>query len=263
MAELVLTVGSRSIQGRRPNNEDRCVADAKNRVFLVADGMGGQEAGERASELASEIIPRVLKDKLAAHEAPDKAVQEALDQANQIIINEGQSQASGRRMGTTAVLAVQQDNRVYVAGLGDSRAYLVRNDKVEQLTMDHTVADALERNGALSHEQAETSPWKHVLYKFLGCAEMGEGAEVKPFTPEPGDRLILASDGLTNHIAMSDFQEGVRLRLHPQSWADQLVEKAHERGSRDNITCVVVAFEFESRESKIFRKLDTPPASSQ
>src|SRR2546426_803868 len=84
------------------------------------------------------------------------------------------SQAAGRRMGTTAVLAVQQDNLVYVAGLGDSRAYLVRNHRVDQLTMDHTVADALERNGALTPEQAATSPWKHVLYKFLGCVEMNE-----------------------------------------------------------------------------------------
>ena len=99
-------------------------------------------------------------------------------------------------MGTTAVVAVQQDDRVYVAGLGDSRAYLIRGDRVEQLTVDHTVADALERNGTLTSEQARNSPWKNVLYKFLGCAEMTEGAEVRPFTPEAGDRLVLASDGL-------------------------------------------------------------------
>src|SRR5262245_23896020 len=98
MAELVVTVGSRSTQGKRPNNEDRFVADPRNRLFLVADGMGGQECGERASELASEIIPRVLKDRLAASEKPDKAVQEALDQANQAIINESQAQAQDRRM---------------------------------------------------------------------------------------------------------------------------------------------------------------------
>src|SRR5436190_1276831 len=82
--------------------------------------------------------------------------------------------------------------QVYVAGLGDSRAYLVRGDRVEQLTMDHTVADALERNGTLTHEQAQNSPWRHVLYKFLGCAEMTEGAEVRPFAPQAGDWLILA-----------------------------------------------------------------------
>jgi protein phosphatase len=255
MAELVVTVGSRSSQGRRPNNEDRYVADPSSRLFLVADGMGGQDSGERASELASEIIPRILKDKLASCEKADKAVQEALDQANQLIIHEGQTQAPGRRMGTTAVLAVQQDNLVYVAGLGDSRAYLVRNGRVDQLTMDHTVADALERNGALTHEQAAVSPWKHVLYKFLGCVEMNEGAEVRPFMPEAGDRLVLATDGLTNHVTTADLLAGVARGVHPQSWADQLVQSAIERGSSDNVTCVVVAFDYEAQDSKVLRKL--------
>jgi protein phosphatase len=78
-----------------------------------------------------------------------------------------------------------------VAGLGDSRAYLVRGHQVRQLTVDHTVADALARNGTLTPEQARQSPWRHVLYKFLGCAEMNDGPEVQPFDPEAGDRLVL------------------------------------------------------------------------
>jgi len=251
MDKLVVTVGCHSAQGRRPNNEDRFVADPTNKLFLVADGMGGQECGERASELASEIIPRVLKDRIEREEA-ERAVQDALEQANQAIITEGQAQAPGRRMGTTAVVAVQKDNQVYVAGLGDSRAYLVRRARVDQLTVDHTVADALERNGALTPEQAAASPWKHVLYKFLGCVEMSEGAEVRPFTPEAGDRLLLASDGLTNHVSAEDLIASAAQIRNPQLWADHLVEMALERGSRDNVTCVVVAFNFESDDSGTF-----------
>jgi protein phosphatase len=146
-------------------------------------------------------------------------------------------------MGTTAVLAVRQADQVYVAGLGDSRAYLIRGRKVEQLTIDHSVAQALVASGALTPEEARHSPWQHVLHKFLGCATMTEGADVRPFTPRAGDRLLLASDGLTNHVTEEDLCEGARRLPDPQEWADYLVQMALERGSRDNVTCIVVAFD--------------------
>src|SRR5437660_1790630 len=109
MAEFVVRVGSRSAQGVRANNEDRFVADATNQVFLVADGMGGQERGEMASGMAADIIPRVLHERLSAQDAADEAVRRALAEANTAIIDAGKSQPEGRRMGTTAVLAVRQN----------------------------------------------------------------------------------------------------------------------------------------------------------
>jgi protein phosphatase len=219
------------------------VVDRVNKVFLVADGMGGQDKGEQASGLAAEIIPRVVQDQLAAREDAGQAVQRALSEANQAIIDAGRHQPAGRRMGTTAVLAVQQANQVYVAGLGDSRAYLIRGNRVEQLTVDHSVAQALVTSGVLSPEEARHSPWQHVLHKFLGCAEMVEGAQVHPFTPQAGDRLLLASDGLTNHITDDDLRQGAKQFADPQVWAEHLVQAALERGSRDNVTCIVVAFD--------------------
>src|SRR5260370_3897106 len=231
MAEFVIRVGCRSAQGLRSKNEDRFVADPEHHVFLVADGMGGQEYGERASGMAAEIIPRIVQDRLAANDNPDNAVKQALAEANQAIIQASQSQAAGRRMGTTAVLAVQQADQVYVAGLGDSRAYLIRGHNIEQLTADHTVAKALERNGTLTPEQAKQSPWNNILYKFLGCAEMNEDAEVRPFTPAAGDRLILASDGLTNFISDEDLMEGATQFNNPDEWAEVLVRTALDRGS--------------------------------
>jgi protein phosphatase len=242
MAEFVIKAGACSLQGLRSNNEDRFVVDREHHVFLVADGMGGQEAGERASGLAAEIIPKVVQDKLAAHEDVGKAVVSALDEANKAIINASRDQAAGRRMGTTAVLAVQAADRVFVAGLGDSRAYLIRGERVEQLTVDHTVADALERNGTLTHEQARQSPWRNVLYKFLGCAEMSDGPDVRPFNPQDGDRLLLASDGVTNFVTNEDLVQGAQSYPDPQKWAEYLVDAALKRGSRDNVTCVVVDF---------------------
>jgi serine/threonine protein phosphatase PrpC len=243
MADYVLRVGSSTAQGARNNNEDRYVVDPVNNLFLVADGMGGQERGELASGLAAEIIPRVVHDRLAARDDAGRAVQQALSEANQAIVRAGQNQPAGRRMGTTAVLAVQQADRVYVTGLGDSRAYLIRGDRVEQLTVDHSVAQALVASGVLSPEEARHSPWQHVLHRFLGCAEMVEGADVRPFTPQAGDRLLLASDGLTNHISEEDLRQGPRQFPDPQSWADHLVKTALDRGSRDNVTCIVVAFD--------------------
>ena len=245
MAELVIRVGSRTDQGVRPNNEDRFVADPEHNLYLVADGMGGQEAGEMASGLAAEIIPRVVQDRLAHQEDPRDAVQQALAEANAAIVHAGRNQPIGRRMGTTAVLAVRQADKFYVAGLGDSRAYLIRHGKVEQLTVDHSVAMALELNGTLTAEQARNSPWQHVLYRFLGCAEMSEGAEVRPFIPEPGDRLLLASDGLTNHVSPDDLRAEAEMFADPQAWADHLVQTALSRGSRDNVTCIIVAFDKE------------------
>jgi serine/threonine protein phosphatase PrpC len=243
MAELVIRVGSHSAQGLRPNNEDRFVVDLVNNLFLVADGMGGQESGERASGMAAEIIPRVLHDRLAAKETVDAAVRKALVEANEAIVKAGEEQPEGRKMGTTAVLAVRDNDQLYVAGVGDSRAYLIRAGQVEQLTVDHSVAQALVSCGALTPEEARQSPFQHVLHKFLGCAGMTAGAEVRPLTPAVGDRLLLASDGLTNFVSDEDLREGPGMFPHPQDLADHLVKLALERGSRDNVTCVILAFE--------------------
>lgn len=243
MSDVSMRVGKVSAQGMRPNNEDNFVADLERRVFLVADGMGGQDRGEQASAMAADIIPRVLCDRLAASDTATEAVKRALVEANEAIVSAGKTQPSGRRMGTTAVLALEDDNQVYVAGLGDSRAYLIRDGKVQQLTVDHSVAQALVASGALTPEEARHSPYQHVLHKFLGCAGMTESAEVTPFTPQIGDRLLLASDGLTNHVTDDDLANGARKHANPQEWAEHLVKLALERGSKDNVTCVIVAFD--------------------
>jgi protein phosphatase len=210
MPEFVLRVGSRSAQGVRSNNEDNFVVDLRQRLFVVADGMGGQDRGE---------------------------------EANEVIVEAGKTQPEGRRMGTTAVVALQHNGQVYISNLGDSRAYLIRAGDVHQLTVDHSVAQALVTTGALSAEEARYSPYQHVLHKFLGCTELNGADEVHPFTPQYGDRLLLATDGLTNHISDEDLRDGPKLFPDPQAWIEHLVEKALAHGSRDNVTGVIVAFE--------------------
>src|SRR6476620_9028705 len=111
MADFVLRVGSRSAQGVRSNNEDRLHVDVGRRLFIVADGMGGQERGEIASGLAVDIIPKVLGDRLAAQETADEAVAHAFETANNAIVEAGKGQPEGRRMGTTAVCALHHNGK--------------------------------------------------------------------------------------------------------------------------------------------------------
>ena len=243
MPDLVLRVGSRTAQGVRSNNEDSLVVDLRQRLFIVADGMGGQERGEVASGMAVEIIPRLLHSRLENHERPDKALLNAMLETNEAIVESGRLQPEGRRMGTTAVVALYHEGQVYVTNLGDSRAYLIRGYDVKQLTVDHSVAQALVLTGALTPEEARYSPYQHVLHKFLGCVELNGATEVVPFTPQAGDRLLLASDGMTNHVSEEDLRIGPKIHPDPQIWVDHLVARALEHGSRDNVTGIVIAFE--------------------
>src|SRR5262249_28008669 len=243
MADLVLQVGSYSEQGLRPNNEDRFVVDLVHNIFLVADGMGGQDRGEQASGMAADIIPRVVQDRLAALDQASDAVRKALSEANEAIINAGKTQPEGRRMGTTAGRALREGDRLSAAGWGDGRAYLFRAGKVDRLPVVPSVARARVARGALTPEEARHSPYQHVLHKFLGCAGLNEGAEVRPLTPQAGDRLLLASDGLTNHITEEDLCQGSKQFANPQDWVEHLVRPALERGPRENVACVVLAFE--------------------
>jgi protein phosphatase len=141
------------------------------------------------------------------------------------------------------VVAFRDHEKMWVAGIGDSPAWLIRGNTVEQLTIDHTVADALARNGTITPDQAKSSPWRNVLYRFLGCAEVIDDTEIRPFMPQEGDRLLLCSDGLSGFITHEDLLRERKQYPDPQAWADHLVELALQRGSKDNVTCVIVAFD--------------------
>jgi protein phosphatase len=193
--------------------------------------------------MAVEIIPRAIHARLAVNDTAEDAVLRAMLEANDTIVEAGRSQPEGRRMGTTAVVALQHDGKVYVSNLGDSRAYLVRDGEVQQLTTDHSVAQALVNTGALTAEEARSSPYQHVLHKFLGCSELNSATEVHSFIPRDGDRLLLATDGMTNHITDDDLRDGPRKFPDPQAWIDHLVQKALDAGSRDNVTGIVIAFD--------------------
>jgi protein phosphatase len=243
MTTFTIRAAGNTHKGLRPSNEDRYAIDADRHILVVVDGMGGGGSGERAADLAVEMLSAGIGAALDEHRPPEPVIQQVFAETNQAVLALSAQAGSGRRGGAAVVLAFRSGGQVYVASLGDSRAYLIRAGRVDQLTVDHTVADAVVRHGTLTEEQARSSPWRNVLYKFLGCAEMTEGAEVRPFTPQDGDRLLLATDGLTNHITHEDLVEGVRRFDNPRDLVEYLVTLALERGSKDNVTCVVAAFD--------------------
>ena len=184
---LALSIGKCTLLGNyRENNEDSI--DVKTfpdmTVCLVADGMGGQAAGEVASKRAIEIVPRELKKHLGASLNNDEAkviVRRAIVQANEEIMAMAALDRELKNMGTTIVVTVWRkgSNQMYVAGMGDSRVYLLRKGKIEQLTVDHSIAQALVEAKTISAAEARVHRYRNVLWKYLGSTEVGEGPEVK------------------------------------------------------------------------------------
>jgi protein phosphatase len=231
----------------RPNNED--AVEVKQypdlTVCVVADGMGGQNAGEVASRLAVELIPRELRKNLAAavgHEPTKNVIRQAVVQANEEILRRAAADPDLRQMGTTVVLSVwrQASSILYVTGLGDSRVYHLRGRKIEQLTVDHSIAQALVEAKTISAAEARTHRYRNVLWKYLGSPEVGDGPEVKVVSIQAGDRFLLCSDGLCGVVSDEQLLDYIREQTNMQACADGLGQLALDAGSRDNVTCAVI-----------------------
>lgn len=220
--------------------------ETSEKLFIVADGMGGQNAGEQASKMAVEIIPQELIRRLPKEPGIDseriaKAVKDAMAEANKDILALSLIQSEYNNMGTTAVVCLFRDDKAFVAGLGDSRVYRCRKGELRQLTKDHSLADALVDAGTISAAEVENHRFKHVLYLYLGSKEARSGPDdVSVVDIQVGDRFLLASDGLTGVVR--DFEIGSILASveDPQTAAQELVERARKNESRDNITCIVI-----------------------
>lgn len=245
---LALNVGKCTLLGNyRENNEDSI--DVKPfpdmTVCLVADGMGGQAAGEVASKRAIEIVPRELKKHLTpqmGNEETKNVIRRAIVQANEEIMAMAALDRELKNMGTTIVVTVWRKGSsiMYVAGMGDSRVYKISGRKIEQLTTDHSIAQALVEAKTISAAEAKTHKYRNVLWKYLGSAEVGEGPEVKVVPIQAGDRFLLASDGLTGVVTDEQLQAFMKEKTDVQECADGLGQLALDQGSRDNISCIVI-----------------------
>ncbi len=214
-------------------------------LFIVADGMGGQQAGEKASQMAVELIPRELASRLGEavqdEMAVSAALREAVAAANHEILALSHLGADFQNMGTTVVLALFRGARAFIAGIGDSRAYRLRLGHLEQLTRDHSLADALGEAGTISKEEVERHKFKHVLYLYLGSRDARDGPEqIRVVDVHHGDRFLLASDGLTGVVKDEDITAILAEGDDPKRSAQGLVNRALGNHSKDNVTCLVI-----------------------
>ncbi len=242
---LAVRCGTVSITGNyRENNEDRCLADPSGRYFIVADGMGGQCAGEKASEMAVELISKKLDQLIDFSQDGNQKVVSAIDQAvthaNVEIMALSELDSNFHNMGTTIAMIVKVGERFYVAGIGDSRVYLVRDGKIQRLTKDHSLTDALLEAGTITEEEAARHRYRNVLYRYLGTKEGGTGAKAQVVDLRAGDRFMMCSDGATDGLADKDLESLLASNSDPQQAAEAIVAAAQVAGSRDNITCLTI-----------------------
>ncbi|HEV2821287.1 MAG TPA: Stp1/IreP family PP2C-type Ser/Thr phosphatase [Solirubrobacteraceae bacterium] len=223
---------------QRRANEDACFA--RSPVFVVADGMGGAQAGEVASRLAVETFePGLDEDGDTSAEA---ALSARIRLANERIHDVAQSDRARQGMGTTITAAVVGEHEVAVAHVGDSRAYRLRDDTFERLTDDHSLVEELQRQGKLTAQEATHHPQRSIITRALG-PEPSVEVDSATWPAEPGDVFLLCSDGLTSMVEDGQVEALLREASSMEQAARSLVAAANEAGGRDNITVVLFRLE--------------------
>ncbi|MBK8016453.1 MAG: Stp1/IreP family PP2C-type Ser/Thr phosphatase [Betaproteobacteria bacterium] len=235
----------------RSHNEDAIATDGSIGLVVLADGMGGYNAGEVASGIAvalitSEMRQAVAKTSLHALSQDDgdnqatRLLRGIINKTNTSIYESANSQPQYAGMGTTLVVALYRDNRMSVAHIGDSRLYRLRNEKLEQVTRDHSLLQEQIDSGMLTKEAARRSQNKNLVTRALGIEPEVE-AEIHTYDVQPGDIYLLCSDGLNDMVEDDDIEltlnaMGSNLPLA----ANQLVQMANDNGGRDNVSVVLV-----------------------
>lgn len=248
----------------REHNEDAIGSDAEIGLMVLADGMGGYKAGEVASGIAVQTITELAAEGAAREQRNDVdpttglmrqsiVLRDAVARANKIIYQTAQSQTHCEGMGTTLVAAMFFDNRVSIAHVGDSRAYRLRNETFEQLTLDHSLLQELVDRGFYSEEEAQRSTNRNYVTRALGV-EPTVDVEVQEFDVQKDDVYLLCSDGLPDmvedediHLTISTFNASLDVV------GQQLVQLTNDHGGRDNVSVMLaqVLESFAARRSLI------------
>ena len=241
---------------RRRHNEDAYVCEPP--LFAVADGIGGAQAGELASSLAAAAV---RDDSTDGPGDGQRRVDELIQEANRRVYQRQSEDASLSGMGTTMTVALVEDAHVWIGHVGDSRAYLIREEKLEQLTEDHSLVAELVRSGRLSPEEADSHPQRSVVTRALGT---DPDVDVDTFSidPKPGDLFLICSDGLTSMVSDEAILDEIRShRDDLRVAAKALVRAANKGGGEDNIT--VVFFEIQADEDASQRTVTLPPPEAE
>jgi len=228
----------------RKNNEDNCCVCDDIRLLAVADGMGGHRGGETASKLALEALAAYLRDNPAIlRDDPAEALREAFRHANSMIYGFAHDEGEEfRGMGTTVTAVLPREDRIFVAHVGDSRVYLVRDNNIELLTVDHSLVNEMVRNGNLTVEEALNHPHRNVLTRAIGTSATVE-VDVDTVPVLKGDIIILCTDGLSNLVDLDEIKLMAEEQEPLGDRARHFIEKALDRGGNDNITVVLYQVE--------------------
>ena len=205
-------------------------------LFLVADGMGGHNAGDYASRYAVETVVREVKGSF--EKSPVRILGKAIKVANDQIRRKAGEDVSLYGMGTTMVAATLMGHYLQVANVGDSRLYIV-NDEIRQITRDHSLVEEMVRMGEISKEQARNHPDKNIITKAMGVSDTVE-PDYFDTDLQKGECLLMCSDGLTNMVSDRQIKEIVELRTDLESCAKELIRAANQNGGRDNIAVVLI-----------------------
>jgi serine/threonine protein phosphatase PrpC len=246
MSGLALRVVSNitSAAGRRVENQDRAsfFPWRAAEVFVVADGMGGYEGGALAAQLIVDRLPYIFQSR------PDDtgvaaALQFAVQTLNAEVCLAQKSNEKLRKMGSTLVVAVRHGISLWIASVGDSRAYLFRNGELKRLTTDHTVVQNLLASGELSEADAQQHPQSSMLTRVIGQQVPPSPDLAGPLALEPGDEILLCSDGLSGCVSDRKIAEALQKGRDVAAISDALVDLALNEGSTDNITVQYLRFE--------------------
>lgn len=231
---------------RRAVNEDNFVLDPENRFFIVADGVGGNGGGDVASAMACELL-RPLLSRIHSSVSGDSEVHydisRALQMTHELMVRRQARGGRTAQMAASLVLGVVRGQQLYLAAIGDSRAILIREGQAEVVTRDHTMAAGLVEAGVISAEEAASHPWRNVVYNVLGGRGCRGVGDIFVRHVDSGDRLILATDGVTDAVTPEEMVFATEQHLHPQPAAEWLVELAMRKGSTDDASGIVVYFD--------------------
>ncbi|CAF1810850.1 protein-serine/threonine phosphatase PrpC [Bacillus subtilis] len=239
---------------RQHNEDDAGIFKGKDEFILavVADGMGGHLAGDVASKMAVKAMGEKWNEAETIPTAPsdcEKWLIEQILSVNSKIYDHAQAHEECQGMGTTIVCALFTGKTVSVAHIGDSRCYLLQDGDFVQVTEDHSLVNELVRTGEISREDAEHHPRKNVLTKALGT-DQSVSIDTRSFDIEPGDKLLLCSDGLTNKVEGTELKDILQSDSAPQEKVNLLVDKANQNGGEDNITAVLLELALQVEEGE-------------
>jgi protein phosphatase len=238
--DISFTSHARSDVGKaRKGNEDNFYRGTA--VFAVADGMGGHQAGEVASETALVSLQEVDDREWPSAAQAEHALVEAVRAANTDVVEQAAANPDYRGMGTTLTAVLVRDGRLHVAHVGDSRAYLFRpGEGMSQLTTDHTLVEQLVRDGRISRDEIPTHPQRSVITRAIGVETFVEVDTLPPLELEPGDQVLLCSDGLSGPVPDDEIAQILAETADGDEACDALVLAANRAGGPDNITVVLL-----------------------